>query len=69
MTAYGQYVTWQLLAMAYSGLVFIFVLYPLTRGLRWSLFKRAFAAFVIGGCLAYVTLFEFEQSHEARRRH
>jgi hypothetical protein len=44
MNIYEYYVGWQLLTMLYSALIFMFVLYPFTRGLRWSLFRSAVVA-------------------------
>ncbi len=56
MTTFEYYVGLQLLTLLYGALAFIFVLYPLTRGLGWSLFRQAVVAVLIGGSLAYLTM-------------
>jgi hypothetical protein len=62
MSGYSEYVGWQLLTMLYSSGIFIFVLYPLTRGPNWSLFRSAVVAVLIGGCLAYLSMSEVGES-------
>ena len=64
LSAYEHYVGWQLLTMLYSALLFLFVLYPLSRGVGWSLFRCAVVATIVGGCLAYWTMSELEPEDE-----